>query len=122
MLVSPAYADEMVRGGSGSLLLQLVPFLLIFVVMYFLMIRPQQKRAAAHQQALSAMKRGDRVVTNSGLVGTIVRVKESEFILEIAENVQVTIVKQAVASLYGSSTTQRKEVSTETKKGSEVKV
>lgn len=106
MFICSAYADEGVRvAASGGLMLQLVPFLLIFVMMYFLIFRPQQKRTAAHQKALSTMKRGDRVITNSGVVGTIARVKDNEFILEVAENVQITVVKQAVASLYNSSTT-----------------
>lgn len=121
MFISPAYADGVAPTGNGGLLLQLVPFLLIFVVMYFLMIRPQQKRAAAHQKALSAMKRGDRVITNSGLVGTIARVKENEFIVEIAENVQVTVVKQAVASLYDPASVQHGSGSADSKKGSEAK-
>lgn len=122
MLISPAYADGVAPVGNGGLLLQLVPFLLIFVVMYFLMIRPQQKRAAAHQKAIGAMKRGDRVVTNSGLIGTIARVKENEFLIEIAENVQVAVVKPAVASLYDPNAARcNGGCPTDSKKGNEAK-
>lgn len=122
MLISPAYADGVAPAGNGGLLLQLSAFLLIFVVMYFLMIRPQQKRAAAHQKAIGEMKRGDRVVTNSGLIGTITRVREHEFLIEIAENVQVTVVKQAVASLYDPAAVRcNGGCSTDSKKGNEPK-
>ena len=96
-----AHAAPAAQGSD--LLLSLLPFVLIFAVIYFLMIRPQQKRMAAHKKALSEMKRGDRVVTNSGIVGTITKVKPTEFILEVAEGVQILVVKEAIASLYAPS-------------------
>lgn len=100
MFITSAFAAPAPQGTD--LFLSVLPFLLIFVIMYFLMIRPQQKRAAAHKQAVEAMKRGDKVITNSGLIGTISRVKDSEFVLEIAENVHVSILKNAIASIYSS--------------------
>jgi preprotein translocase subunit YajC len=82
------------------MLITLIPFVLVFAVMYFLAIRPQQKRAAEHQKTVDAMKKGDRVVTNSGIIGVISRVKDAEFILEIAENVLVSVVKNAISGHY----------------------
>lgn len=119
MFANSAYAAPATQGMD--LLGAVLPFALVFAVVYFFMLRPQQKRAAAHKQALSAMKRGDRVVTSSGVVATISKVKESEFVLEIAEDVQILVVKDAVAALYSSSSdgarTERSEGTETTTKG-----
>ncbi|MDR0631097.1 MAG: preprotein translocase subunit YajC [Holosporales bacterium] len=93
-----AYAAPAQQGSN--MLMTMLPLLLVFVVMYFLMIRPQQKRAAEHQKLVNSMKRGDKVVTNSGLIGVITRVKDSEFVIELAENVDVSILKSAIAGPY----------------------
>ncbi|MDR1908238.1 MAG: preprotein translocase subunit YajC [Holosporales bacterium] len=98
MFITPAYAAPAQQGSN--MFMTMLPLVFIFGVMYFLMIRPQQKRAAEHQKAVEALKRGDRIVTNSGLIGEIARVKDSEFVLEIAENVQVSVLKNAVAGIY----------------------
>lgn len=97
MLISPAWAQ-----GSGGFGLEglggFLPIILIFVVFYFLLIRPQQKKAKDHRQMIADLRRGDRVVTNGGLVGTIVRVpNESELILEIAEDVKVRVMRGMIA-------------------------
>ena len=97
MLISPAWAQ-----GSGGFGLEglggFLPIILIFVVFYFLLIRPQQKKAKDHRQMISDLRRGDRVVTNGGLIGTIVRVpNESELILEIAEDVKVRVMRGMIA-------------------------
>ena len=72
MLISPAFAQA--AGGAGGMGMQILPFILIFVVFYFLLIRPQQKKAKTHREMLAALRRGDRIVTAGGLVGTITRV------------------------------------------------
>ncbi len=76
-----------------------MPLLLMFAVFYFLLIRPQQKRQREHQEMLSRLKKGDRVVTNGGLVGTVVALTDTEITLEIADRVKVRVVR-AQANLY----------------------
>ncbi|GHS92217.1 hypothetical protein AGMMS49949_03990 [Alphaproteobacteria bacterium] len=99
MFFSKAYAEGAARQGT-DVLMSVLPFLLIFVVMYFLMIRPQQKKTTLHQKFISGLKKGDRVVTNAGIVGTISKVKETEVNLDIADNTTITILKNSVAADY----------------------
>ena len=97
MFVSPAWAQSAGGGGLGGLE-QLLPLVLIFVVFYFLLIRPQQKKAKVHREMLSNLRRGDRIVTNGGLIGTITRVpNETELILEVAEGVKVRVLRGMIA-------------------------
>ena len=88
MFISPAYAQT--GGGSGGFdLVALMPLVLIFVVFYFLIIRPQQKKVKEHKVMVEALRRGDRVVTTGGILGTVVKVDgEREFTLEIAPGVR----------------------------------
>ena len=77
---------------------QLLPLVLIFVVFYFLLIRPQQKKAKVHREMLGNVRRGDRIVTNGGLIGTITRVpNETELIIEVAEGVKVRVLRGMIA-------------------------
>ena len=105
MLISPAFAQS--AGGSAGIG-QLLPFLLIFVVFYFFLIRPQQKRAKQHRQMLSALRRGDKVVTNGGITGTIVKVVDDldTVEVEIAKDVKVNVVRAMIAEV--SSKTEAK--------------
>ncbi|WP_370639750.1 preprotein translocase subunit YajC [Asticcacaulis sp. AND118] len=80
-------------------LIQLLPFVAIFVLMYFLIIRPQQKRAKEHQNQLNAMKRNDTVVLSNGMIGKITRVEETQVMVEIASGVNVPVVKSMVAEV-----------------------
>jgi preprotein translocase subunit YajC len=96
--MSVAYAAPAQQGSN--MLMTMLPLLLVFLVMYFLMIRPQQKRAAEHQKLVNSMKRGDKVVTNSGIIGVISRVKDAEFVIEVAENTNVSFLKNAIADIY----------------------
>jgi len=89
-------AAEASGGGSFTPLLLIV---LLFAVMYFLMIRPQQKRQKEVQKMLSAVKKGDRVLTASGLYGTVAGVKDDVLVLQIADNVKVEMVKSAVTGV-----------------------
>lgn len=84
-------------GQQGNPLLSLLPLVLIFVVFYFLLIRPQQKRQKKHQKLLQALNRGDQVITSSGIHGTIANVKERTVIVVIADGVKVEIEKSHIA-------------------------
>ncbi len=89
MFISPAYAQE---GDQSGMILQFLPIVLIFVVFYFLLIRPQQKKHKEHKIKVQAVRRGDRVVTGGGLIGTVTRiVDDSEIVVEIAENTRVRV-------------------------------
>jgi preprotein translocase subunit YajC len=99
MLISPAYAQ-----GTGlmdqSALIQFLPLVLIFVVFYFLLIRPQQKKQKDHRTMLDALRRGDRVVTGGGILGTVNRVVSPEEVeVDIASNVRVRILRSTIASV-----------------------
>lgn len=95
MLVSPAYAQ--VGGGGDSGLISLLPLVLIFVVFYFLLIRPQQKKMKAHKTLVEGLRRGDRVVTAGGLLGTVTKiVNDTEAQLEIADGVRVRVMRHTI--------------------------
>lgn len=103
MFVSPAWAQGAGGGGLGGME-QLLPLVLIFVVFYFLLIRPQQKKAKVHREMLGNLRRGDRIVTNGGLMGTITRVpNETELIVEIAEGVKVRVLRGMIAESLSKS-------------------
>jgi preprotein translocase subunit YajC len=96
MFETPAYAaagGAAAPGGAAGFMVSVFPFLLIFVIFYFLLIRPQQKRMKAHQAMLAAVKRGDVVVTSGGLIGKVTKVDETEVEVELAANVRVRVVK-----------------------------
>ena len=100
MLISAAYAQGAGAGG-GIDLMALAPLVLIFVVFYFLLIRPQQKRAKEHKEMLSKIRRNDRIVTNGGLMGKVAKVNDDrdELELDIAENVRVKVRRGMVAEV-----------------------
>jgi len=90
------------RQGAGSLIGSLLPLILIFAVLYFVMILPQQRRQKKHQQMLQALKRGDRVVLSSGILGIVSEVKENTLMVKVAENTVVEVEKGSVAVKAGS--------------------
>jgi preprotein translocase subunit YajC len=99
MLISPAYAQ-----GTGmmdqSALVQFLPLILIFVVFYFLLIRPQQKKQKDHRAMLEAVRRGDRVVTGGGILGTISKVvSPDEVEVDLAPNVRVRVLRSTISSV-----------------------
>jgi preprotein translocase subunit YajC len=99
MFITPAYAQG-TGGGSSDLLISLFPFILVFVIIYFLMIRPQQKRVKEHQAMINAVRRGDEIVTAGGIVGKVTKVNEGDEIqVEIAENVRVRIIKGTITTV-----------------------
>ena len=98
MLISPAYAQDAGDGGAG--MLQLLPLVLIFVVFYFLLIRPQQKKMKTHRTMVEALKRGDKVVTGGGLLGTVTKALEgSEIQVEIADGVRVKVMRSTIQEI-----------------------
>jgi preprotein translocase subunit YajC len=92
-VITPAFAQGL-GGGSSDVLMSLVPFVLIFVIMWFLIIRPQQKRVKSHQEMIKNVRRGDTVVTSGGIVAKVSKViDDGEIEAEIAEGVRVRLVK-----------------------------
>lgn len=86
-------------GGTMGMVMQLAPFILIFVLFYFLMIRPQQRRMQEHQRMIAAVKRGDSVVLSNGMIGKVTRVEEAEAMVEISQGVNVAVVKSMIAEV-----------------------
>lgn len=99
MLISQAWAQG-AGGGGGDFLVQLFPLVLIFVVFYFLLIRPQQAKVRAQREMLAGVKRGDRVVTGGGIIGLVTKViSDNEVQVELAEGVRVRIIKQTITDI-----------------------
>jgi preprotein translocase subunit YajC len=97
MFISPAYAQG---PGGGDLINLLVPMLMVFVIFYFFMIRPQQQRMKQHRATIDAIRRGDTVVTSGGIVGKVTKVKDDgEIEVEIAENTRVRVIKGTIAEV-----------------------
>ncbi|HWK43084.1 MAG TPA: preprotein translocase subunit YajC [Stellaceae bacterium] len=104
MLISPAYAQTAGLSDPNGMLLQFAPFILIFVVMYFLLVRPQQQKAKAHKAAMAALRRGDMVLTSGGIIGKIVRVlNDQEVSVEIAENVRVRLMRLTITEVLAKT-------------------
>ena len=101
MLISTAYAQGV--GGlfdSSSAMVQFLPLVLIFVVFYFLLIRPQQKKQKEHRAMLDALRRGDRVVTGGGIIGTVNKVASNEEVeVDIAQGVRVRVVRSTITTV-----------------------
>jgi preprotein translocase subunit YajC len=103
MLISAAYAQGTGITGifdNQSALIQFLPLVLIFVVFYFLLIRPQQRKAKDHRTMLDALRRGDRVVTGGGIIGTVARVENPEEVtVDIADGVRVRVLRSTISSV-----------------------
>ena len=99
--IASAYAQDAAPQGG---LLSFLPLIVIFVVFYFLLIRPQMKRAKEHRQLVSALAVGDEVVTTGGLLGKVTNVTDSFITLEVADNVKVKLQKHAVSSVMPKGT------------------
>ena len=99
MFVTPAYAQAG-AGDGASFIIQLAPFILIFVIMYFLIIRPQRQRVKAHQAMVAALKRNDTVVTSGGMIGKITKVvDDGEVEVRFGDNQPVRIVRSTIAEV-----------------------
>ena len=93
-----AYAmGSTAASGQGGQIMAFLPLILLFAVFYFLLIRPQQKRAKTHKQFIENLKKGDRVVTSGGMYGTITGVTDDSVTIEVAEKVRVRVLKSAIA-------------------------
>lgn len=103
--ISNAYAQG--AGGSDGGLMAFLPMILILVVFYFMLIRPQQKRAKEHKAMIEAIKKGDEVITNGGLAGTISKVNDAFITVKVAENVEVNVQKGSIASLLPKGTLKK---------------
>ncbi len=101
--ISDAWAQAAPQGEPNALM-SFLPLILIFVVFYFLLIRPQTKRAKEHKTMVEALAKGDEVVTNGGLLGQITKVGDNFLVVEVAEGTEVKVQKQAVASLMPKGT------------------
>ncbi len=100
MLISSAYAQAAGGAPAGFDLISLMPLVLIFVVFYFLLFRPQQKKMKAHRELISALKRGDKVLTAGGIIGTVVKIEDDNTLLvEIAKDVRVRIARGTISEL-----------------------
>ncbi|SDX50734.1 preprotein translocase subunit YajC [Roseicitreum antarcticum] len=107
MFVSPAYAQD---AGAAAGLVSILPFVLIFAIMYFLLIRPQQKKLKQHKAMVEAVRRGDQVVTAGGLIGKVYKVKEDgEVEVEVAEGVRVRVLKTTLANVISKTEPGAKE-------------
>jgi preprotein translocase subunit YajC len=108
MFISNAYAQAAGGAAGQNQLLQLLPIVLMFVVLYFLMIRPQMKRAKEHKQMLENVQKGDEVITAGGILGKIIKVGESYLIIEIAKDnggsIEVNFQKSAVTTVLPKGT------------------
>jgi preprotein translocase subunit YajC len=99
-VITPAFAQGAPAPGGADILVQMMPFVLIFIIMYFLLIRPQQKRVKLHQEMIKNVRRGDTVVLNSGMIGKVSKViDDAEAEVEIADNVRVRVVKSMIADV-----------------------
>ena len=99
--ISNVYAQDAAAQGG---LMSFLPLIVIFAVFYFMLIRPQMKRSKEHKQLISQLNKGDEVITNGGLLGRITDVSDSFVTLELAENTQVKIQRQAIATVMPKGT------------------
>ena len=99
MFASPAFAQSGAASGGASAFMSFAPLLIIFVIFWFLLIRPQQRRMKQHQAMIGAVKKNDVAVTTGGLIGKGTRVDESEVELEIASGVRVKVVKAMLSDV-----------------------
>lgn len=101
-MISNAYAQAAGSGDPGFV--GLLPIVLMFVLLYFLMIRPQMKRAKEHKQMVEALQKGDEVITGGGVVGRISRISDAYVSLEIAPNTEINVQRTAVQTLLPKGT------------------
>lgn len=99
MFVSPAFAQSGVPGGLGQFDM-LLPLLLMLIIMYFFLFRPQQQKMKAHREMIANVRRGDTVVTSGGIIGKVTKVKDDSIVeVEIADNTRVQLVRQTIAEV-----------------------
>ena len=101
LLITPAFAQGTSMMPSTDMIVQFVPFVLIFVIMWFLIIRPQQRRAKEHQELIRNVRRGDTVVTSGGIIGKVAKVADeaADIEVEIADGVRVKVVRSMISEV-----------------------
>ncbi|MDR1530000.1 MAG: preprotein translocase subunit YajC [Burkholderiales bacterium] len=104
MLIGTAYAQAAGGAQEGSLLMSLAPMILIFVVFWFLLIRPQQKKMKEHRAMLTSLQTGEEVATAGGIIGRVKKIEDSVITLEIAEDIEVLIQRGTVSQLLPKGT------------------
>lgn len=99
-MITPAFAQGAGAAGGGDIFMTLVPFILIFIIMYFLIIRPQQRRIKEHREMISNVRRGDTVITSGGFIAKVTKViDDAEVEAEIADGVKVRLVKSMITDV-----------------------
>ncbi|GAB4237307.1 MAG: preprotein translocase subunit YajC [Methyloligellaceae bacterium] len=98
MFITPAYAQA--PGGGGDFFVQMLPFIAIILIMYFLILRPQQKKLKEHRDMVAGVRRGDTVVTSGGIIGKVVKVEENELQVEIAPGVKVKVLRNTLSDVF----------------------
>jgi preprotein translocase subunit YajC len=101
MFESPAFAatGAAAPSGAATFMVQIFPLILIFIIFYFLLIRPQQRRVKEHQKMVQAVKPRDTAITNGGLIGKVTKVDDNEVELEVAQGVRVRVVKSMLSDI-----------------------
>lgn len=102
MLISPAYAQAG-AAAEPNLLVTFLPLIAIFAIFYFLMIRPQQRKMKLHREMVANLRRGDKVVTAGGFIGTVAKVHDDELEVEIAKDVKVRVVRGTISEVVNKS-------------------
>lgn len=113
MFISPAYAQA--AGGANDMFIQMAPLVLIFVVFYFLLIRPQQKKAKQHRELLAGLRKGDMVITGGGIMGKVVKLEDNVVFVEIAElpapagGVRIRVLRATITDVVGKTEPVKEE-------------
>ncbi|MDT8856081.1 preprotein translocase subunit YajC [Paracoccaceae bacterium Fryx2] len=104
MFATPAFAQAAAGGGAASAFTSFVPLILIFAIMYFLLIRPQQKKLKEHKAMVEALRRGDQVLTQGGILGKVTLVGEDGIVhVEIADGVKVRVMRHTIAQVMSKT-------------------
>ena len=104
MLISQAFAQTVPSGAGGMDIMSLLPLIAMFVLLYFLLLRPQMKRAKEQKQMIAALQKGDEVITAGGTLGRVTKVSDNYINVEIANNVEITVQRSAVQTLLPKGT------------------
>jgi preprotein translocase subunit YajC len=109
VLISPAFAQTApaAQAGGGDMLMSMLPLVLMFVILYFIMIRPQMKRQKEHRAMIDALAKGDEIVTGAGFLGKVTRLDDSYITVELADGVEVQMQRQSVVQLLPKGTVKR---------------
>jgi len=108
-MIDIAYAQAAPGAGGPGPIVTILPFILIFVIMYFMVIRPQQKKAKEHQDLLSKLKRNDEVMTSGGIYGKVIDLKETVVTLEVAPNVRIRVHRPQISAVLTAEKSSTKE-------------